>query len=160
MRLLIVVVAALGCRTPSSTFEPREVVADPSVTDADLYSASVRVLADRGYGFRDKDADAGLVTTEWVDVGHTLEDRTMHSWHVSIVEGELRLKIDCQVFSPSLNSRYDCSNDVRVDSWVRMSDEIVDEIQREATRRARKRRSADEEMPAKTAPYPDAGAAQ
>ncbi len=139
----LVLVLLVGCATPQKAFEPQTVEAEAGVTDKDLYSAAVRVLADEGYSFRDKDSDAGLVSTDWVEVGNMMEDKIQHSWRASIVDGELRLLIDCQMYSPSLGKTYECQEGKRVSSWVEKSDALLEKIQSEARRRARKREAHD-----------------
>lgn len=157
MRPLVLCAAALIslASATQSAYKAPDAPAPPGVSDADLYAATVRVFTDRGYELRDKDADAGVVSTAFVEVDNTLDFHTLHSWRAVIAEGTLRLAIDCE---KRHEGRIDGCGESRVDDWIKDEPVLRQEIFDEAARRAKKRAHAApaaETPPAETA---DAGA--
>lgn len=140
MRVIVMmaVLVAGGCAASLPPYAPRTHVAPAGVTDADLYAASVRVLMDRGWSLRDKDADAGMVATEWINVGLVpFVGVHYHSWRAVIANGQLRLAIDCELARDG--HRYNCDGNGRNATFAQDAPALRVEIFRAAIERARKR---------------------
>lgn len=147
MRTFVLCIAA-ALSLASATHSAYKAVEEPApsgVTDADLYTATVTVLNDLGYGLRDKDSAAGMVSTEFVTVDNTMGIQTLHSWRAVISEGSLRLAIDCAKIHEG--SRTDCG-DARVDDWIKQEPELRQAIFDEAARRSAKRTPKQAHEPA------------
>ena len=157
MRPIVLCAAALLslASATKSAYRAPDAPAPSGVSDADLYAATIRVFTDRGFGLRDKDVDAGMVSTEFVQVDNTLGFITLHSWRAVIAEGTLRLAIDCEMHH---EGRIDGCGESRVDDWIKTEPVLRQEIFDEAERRAKSRAHAAaplETTPSETA---DAGA--
>lgn len=115
------------------------------VTDDDIYAATVRIFADDGFSFIDKDKDAGIVTTSYREAGMEgglSTTRVAHAWRARIEEGTLRLEIGCQALGS--NGPYPCSFSERNADWVAAEPRYRQRIMDEAERRSRKRSNATE----------------
>jgi hypothetical protein len=92
--LLVGVVLAVGSCVSSATFKPATLDAGGR-SKASLYASSLAVLSDRGLSAQSKDADAGVIVTEW-------EERTFlgteyrYRWHVKVSDGRVRVDSQCQ----------------------------------------------------------------
>lgn len=158
LRVGALVVVSLAClasaRPARHAYVSTRQRAPAGVIDEDLYAATVRVFTDRGWSLRDKDAVAGMVTTEWVIVDDHADEnaflknnaRTLHAWRAIIDEGVLRLMLDCN--RQDNHGRRDCDGPERVESWVQMEPGLRAEIFRVATSRARKRAVPAQPVPA------------
>jgi hypothetical protein len=136
--LVVGVVASIASAKPQKAYRTTSRTAPKGVTDADLYAATVRVLSRNGYNIDDKDADAGVVTTELQIVDRMGDTSILHSWRVTISEGEIELDIDCEV--RSINGRNACSGDrQRVAEFAALGPPLSSAILAEARRRAAKR---------------------
>lgn len=157
-RLLIlagfVAAAAGSASVGGKRYHPKVSEAEPGIADEDIYAATIRVLADDGYEFEDKDKEAGIVTTKPVSAGMAgglSTDTVLHSWRARIEEGTLRLEIGCGM-ETSNGRRYPCagpSADERKADWVANEPRLRKRIMDEAHRRAAKRKAR--------ATQPDAG---
>lgn len=143
MKRLVLVSLIVAACVPTRPYAARPIAAPPGVTDEDLYAASVRVLADRGLALRDKDKDAGLVSTEWEVVDTIIDTKLLHSWRVMISEGEIRLQINCET-QDKYGVRSTCSGTHRAEPYLNQVDDIEQQILAEASHRAAKRRQAAE----------------
>ncbi|HYF54606.1 MAG TPA: hypothetical protein VEA41_10140 [Salinarimonas sp.] len=145
MRLLCVALLA-GCAMATPNYkQPFTARAPEGVADEDLYAATVRTLTDRGFSLRDKDKDAGMVTTEWVVVFTnpiSSSEQTLHSWRAIIREGEVRLHVDCESIGQNTGRTSCNSSEYRQESFIRDVDGLKRAIMTEAQARAEKRKAA------------------
>lgn len=146
--LLVAVVFSLGSAStstprPSTPFvaaEPiRERVPD-GITDDDVYAATIRVITDAGGAIKEKDKDAGVVTTEpeIVDKSADGKDAWLHSLRIYIREGELIFDVQCSHVA-TYGGPYRCGPE-RSEAYMgvvqRLRDNIIAEAKRIADRRA------------------------
>jgi hypothetical protein len=132
-RILIIIAAALVCLASASAkkYETQSESVE-GVSDDDLFTAAVRVLADEGFSFRLKDREAGEVATEWQDVsiGGTSYH---HAWRVSVAGGEVILKIDCEMQVDDLGGKkWVKCGDARHEDWVSKAPDLLSRIKNEA----------------------------
>lgn len=142
-RVVVVLLALALCLASGASpqaYKANTVKAPAGVSDEDLYTASVRVLADAGFSFRDRDKDAGIATTEWKDVKIGMGSTNyQHAWRVMVLDGEVRLSIDCQVkLDDEFSGGWEECDDKRHPDWVSKQPTLEQQILDEAKRNASK----------------------
>lgn len=146
-QLVMLVVFLVGCGwTRVLAYKPLTINPQQGVTDADLYKASVRVFSDEGLSFRTQDRDSGVLASQWVTVQFGVE-QAHHSWRVTIMDGEARIGIDCEVPTPATpfaaGGWTDCQ-DRRNPDWIAKAQTYSDRIATEARSIASKRATASQ----------------
>lgn len=145
LRTVVIVVAAV-CALGSATKKPIEemnwspIMRTPpgTVERIELYTAMLQVLNGLGYMIETKDADAVLVSTEWIDVGGGF----LHRWRVTLFAGKLVLYIDCRLAGETLV--LSCNDlETRVAAFARDGKPLMDLIMRYADDARRSRAVPD-----------------
>lgn len=169
MRLIRLGVLVLACVVSAASaggqsYRARPIERPAGATDSDMYSAAVAVLSDRGKTFRTQDRESGVLVTEWDQfiIGLT---PYRHAWRVTLVDGQLRLNIDCmrEIDQPFVGKSWKtCEDDFRSDDWTSQAPRLLADIQAEVPRQVARRRDKE----AAAAPVrvemvaPDAGPSQ